>query len=329
MKIIDLHQDLLPYYKYGKKAMKKNQTSWELLDEFDFKITLPTANSWDYFWWESKKPEPRLNDLIEKEFLSYQEYCQKSKVFNIIKNKEDFDKVWNNDNEKGIIVHIEGIDYFEDKKEYWEMLEKWYSYGWRSLSIVWNIENSLGGGTNTPEIGLKDLGKKVLKWAVQKNMIIDYAHFNRKLFWEVREYLKENFPKQYTKPVYVSHSAVDKLLSNERNLDDKQLEEIKKTNGVVGIFFANEFISNIKNGKNSTIANVVEHINYIKDKIGIDYIGIGTDLGGYLEETIENLGSVSEVVNLEKELIKNGYSKEEIEKIFYKNSYRVIRELLR
>ncbi len=329
MKIIDLHQDLLPYEKYKKEAIHKDQTSWEGLDKNNFKITLPTANSWDYFWWDSKKPEPKLNTLITEEFLKYKNYCDKSEIFDIILNKKDFDKIWENENKKGIIVHMEGIDYFEDKKEYWEMLEKWYSYGWRSFGLIWNIKNHLAGGTETPEFGITELGKKVLAWAIKKNMIIDYAHMNRKVFWEVRVFIKENFPEQYKKPIYVSHSAIDSLFKTERNLDNKQLKEIKKTNGVVGIFFANGFITDIKkNKKNSTIYDFIKHIDYVKENFGIDNIAIGTDLGGFLEETIEGLGKVSDIKNLEKTLLEKKYLVEEIEKIFYKNAYRVIRELI-
>ena len=323
MKIIDLHQDLIPYLEeYEKDSLIKNQTSWDGLVKNNIKILLPTANSWEYFNWENQKPQPKLNDLITINFEKYNKEVKERDSFVLIKNKNDFGNVLKDDNKTGLILHLEGVDYFEDKKEYWDLLEKWYEMGWRSIGIVWNIENSLAGGTNTPEIGLKDLGKKVLKWAISKNMVIDYAHMNEKLFWEVRKFLVNEL--NYSKPVYVSHSAVRKFYDNDRNLTDEQLEEIKKTNGIVGLFFSYKYMGD----KNTTINDFLNQVDYIKNKIGIDFIGIGSDLGGFINNTIEGLSSVNDIQNLELKLKERGYSQNEIEKIFYKNALRVLREFL-
>lgn len=327
---IDLHQDLLPYDSYRKDAIYKNQTSWELLLKNNIKIVLPTANSWEYFYWKDKKPKPELLDLYEKEFLNYNKYISESKNFEIIKNKKDFDRVWESNDKNGVVLHLEGIDYFEDIQKYWEKLERWYSeYNWRSFGLVWNIKNEMSGGTETPEYGITELGKKVLNWVVGKNMILDYAHMNRKVFWEVRQYLKENFIEQYEKPIYVSHSAIDTLHKDERNLNNEQLEEIKKTNGVVGIFFAQGFLNNdVKKGK-TTISDIIDHIDYIKNNFGINHVAIGTDLGGFLEEMIDGLTSLNDINNFKYELYDRGYSIQDIEKVFYGNSKRVVRELLK
>ena len=71
-----------------------------------------------------------------------------------------------------------------------------------------------------------------------------------------------------------------------------------------------------------SISDFVDHIDYIKNKIGIDHVGISSDFDG--GGGIEGWSNASESLNVTKELVKRGYTKEEIEKIWGGNLLRVM-----
>ena len=56
--------------------------------------------------------------------------------------------------------------------------------GVRSIGTHWNVDNSLGGGTNSPEKPLTNLGKQVIKYIEDKNLILDMAHMGRQTFMD-------------------------------------------------------------------------------------------------------------------------------------------------
>jgi len=72
-----------------------------------------------------------------------------------------------------------------------------------------------------------------------------------------------------------------------------------------------------------TLEQVADHIHYIRQVSGIDHVGIGSDFDGVGDTLPLGLKDVSMYPNLIAELLKRGYSKEEIEKICYKNIFRV------
>ena len=73
------------------------------------------------------------------------------------------------------------------------------------------------------------------------------------------------------------------------------------------------------------MSDFVDHIDYIKNKIGIDHVGISSDFDG--GGGIEGWQDASETLNVTKELVKRGYTEEEIEKIWGGNLLRVIEKV--
>jgi membrane dipeptidase len=72
---------------------------------------------------------------------------------------------------------------------------------------------------------------------------------------------------------------------------------------------------------------VVEHIKYIKDKIGIDNIALGSDFDGI--STDLGLNSADQMPTLIQALDRSGFTIEEIEKVSYKNALRVFKTCLK
>ncbi len=74
-----------------------------------------------------------------------------------------------------------------------------------------------------------------------------------------------------------------------------------------------------------SVSDLVDHIDYIKNKIGINHVGISSDFDG--GGGIEGWSDASETLNVTKELVNRGYTQEEIEKIWGGNLLRVMEEV--
>jgi membrane dipeptidase len=77
--------------------------------------------------------------------------------------------------------------------------------------------------------------------------------------------------------------------------------------------------------KRATIKDIVDHIDYVVDLIGVDYVGIGTDFDG--GGGVDGCDDVSDMPNITMELIRRGYSEKDIVKIWGGNLMRVFRDV--
>lgn len=240
-------------------------------------------------------------------------YFKNHPDFNIILNKDDFveDKF-------NLIFGIEGMAAVRDCDE----VETLYNEGYRHIGITWNEKNNFASGTQF-EGGISAEGEKLIKMCNQLGIVVDFAHLNDQSFFDAC--------KVTTKPVFFSHGNVRSLCDHIRNLNDEQLQIIKDTNGVIGLavmsFFLNEDTSK------ASIDDVIDHIIYIKDNYGIDYVGFGFDYCYYLGShdsfnDVEGLNHIDDSTKIIEKLKNAGLTNEEIEKVCYKNMLRVIKSHL-
>jgi membrane dipeptidase len=125
-----------------------------------------------------------------------------------------------------------------------------------------------------------------------------------------------------------------------RNVPDNVLQLVKKNNGVVMVTFVPGFISqavadydarpaaeraNIPAPK-ATLAQVADHIDHIRKVAGIDHIGLGGDFDG-ISSVVVGLEDVSTYPALSAELLKRGYTDEDVKKIVGLNVLRVMRQV--
>ena len=92
---------------------------------------------------------------------------------------------------------------------------------------------------------------------------------------------------------------------------------------MIGMNSYHGFVS--KNEKEKNLDMLLNHMEYIAEKIGLDKVGFGFDFAEYYstpedeDEGLQGVHDVTEIGNVKKALEKRGYSKEEIENIAYKN----------
>ena len=92
-------------------------------------------------------------------------------------------------------------------------------------------------------------------------------------------------------PVIISHANARSICDHTRNLSDEQIKALAEKKGVIGITFYPEFLSK----KKTTINDVIKHIEYISNLVGVDYIGLGPDFIDYLGDLGKQILSTSEI----------------------------------
>jgi membrane dipeptidase len=217
------------------------------------------------------------------------------------------------------IFHIEGAEAIDSNLDTLEVL---YQSGLRSLGPVWSRQNVFGSGVpfsfprspNTGD-GLTPYGKDLVRRCNALGIMLDLSHMTEKGFWDVA--------KLSTKPLVATHSNAHVLSRTPRNLTNKQLAAIRESDGMVGLNFAVGFLR--KDGGRGTdvpLETMVQHIDHLVEKLGIDRVGLGSDFDGAgIPDAIKD---VSGLPNLIKALRKHGYGNKELKKIGYQNWVRVL-----
>lgn len=222
------------------------------------------------------------------------------KNFNIIKATKLKEKLKSfNYLKRHTILSFENLSFLE-KNEY-ENLVKFQPF---SCSLTWNYANQFAGGALSFS-ALTLEGKNLIKLLNDNNIIIDTAHLNKRSFFDVAKLNK--------RPLLNSHTCLEGF-RHHRNINFEQARIIIETNGFVGITFVSDFY-----GLKKISANYVfKNIDLFVQNFGIKHIGIGSDFFGTTHLPYD-LKYYKDFKNLEKLFFKNGYSQNDIDRIFFKN----------
>lgn len=200
-------------------------------------------------------------------------------------------------------------------------LKKFYDKGLRHAMLTWNEENELATGVKGRRYnGVTDKGFEFLDKMQELRMIIDLSHMNERSFYDAIDYVRC--------PVICSHSNCYSLCEHPRNLKDRQLMKIKEKKGLVSVTAVPKFIS--EDPEQQNVEGLVDHIDYIVNLIGIDYVALGFDYMGFYgsnEGNLKDMYNFSHSSKIIDALIFRGYEPKDIEKITYKNYLRVIEEI--
>jgi len=238
-------------------------------------------------------------------------------------------------------------------------IKQYYDLGARYITLCHSSNNDICDSSTDkdgPEHGgLSPLGEEVVREMNRVGMLVDVSHASDESFYDVLGISKA--------PIIASHSSARALCESPRNLDDDMLLALKKNGGVIQICLLSDYLkqpepnpefdekvkelrekwssnteemtdemreqrwrefSELKNKyvRLATVTDAVNHIQHVVDIIGIDHVGIGSDFDG--GGGIEGCRDVSTMNNITKELIRRGYSREDIAKIWGGNFFRVM-----
>jgi membrane dipeptidase len=236
-----------------------------------------------------------------------------------------------------------------------------YDLGARYITLCHTRNNDIGDSATDPlgaeHNGLSEFGKQVVQEMNKLGIIVDVAHISDKSFYDVLAHSKA--------PIIASHASCRALCNDPRNLSDDMLLALRENGGVIQICILTAYLiepvedpemlnalAELRNqygdpdtisdeatrnklrdetrairqryAKQATVSDIVDHIDHAVKIAGIDHVGIGTDFGGGSANGCRN---ASEVKNITIELLRRGYSKREIEKIWGANTMRVLRQV--
>ena len=225
-----------------------------------------------------------------------------------------------------IIFSIEGCDYIKDTNE----LEELYNLGLRNILLVWNNPNKYGSG-NRGDYGLTEEGREFLRKAIDLGISIDLSHMNEKTFKDTVALIKAEKEQGKKVKVLASHSNSYSVCPHLRNLDDDELRDIKELDGIVGVVEYSEFVLDNNASDEKLREAYLKNMKHIVDIMGIDNVGVASDDMTFDNYFFSGLGGrmvfdYKTIKNDLVELLSTEYSKEEIDKILYKNAYRKLWE---
>ena len=200
-----------------------------------------------------------------------------------------------------------------------ERLDEFWADGVRMASFTWNYENSLAypNSFDPDEMnkGLKEFGFECLERMNELGMVADVSHLSEGGFWDVAKHSK--------KPFAASHSDARALCDHSRSLTDEQLRAIGETGSVVGVNYCAEFLR--EGSDYSTIRDIVRHMDYMRQKAGIDAVALGSDYDGIgCELELKDCSHLPRLVDALSERFTDG----EIEKICRGNVLRLFRDVI-
>jgi len=206
-------------------------------------------------------------------------------------------------------------------------LRAWHERGLRSLGIAWSRRNAFAEGASfafpssaDTGPGLTDAGRRLVRACNQFGILVDVSHLTEVGFWDVAD--------ASNAPLVATHSNAHALCASSRNLTDEQLDTIGKSDGVVGVNFCVSFLrADGRPDPATPLAEIVRHVEYIGERIGIEHVAFGSDFEGAIVP--DELGGVDGLPTLVEAIRARGFDDEAIAKITHENWLRVFRRTWR
>lgn len=206
-----------------------------------------------------------------------------------------------------VLPALEGADGLEGSLD---NLRELHRRGVRLVQLLHFLDNELGHNQTPPytDGGLTEFGREVVREASRLGIVVDLAHANRQTILDAIEVSEH--------PILFSHTGVKARHDGDRYLTDEEILAIGRDGGVIGIW---------PTAAMDTIEEMVRHIDHVRDLVGVDHVGIGSDLRGM--SYIDAFGEEANFRAIAYGLMDAGYSDDEIGKIMGGNFFRVWEEV--
>jgi membrane dipeptidase len=234
-------------------------------------------------------------------------------------------------------------------------LRDFYRLGIRYMTLTHNVSHDWADAHRgeVKNNGLSPFGKEVVKEMNRLGMLVDISHVSDKVMNDVLD--------TTTAPIIASHSGARGVSNHTRNVPDHVLKRVAQNGGVIMINFYPSFLDERTNREENErsaklkpqldalreqykdnpqayneaerklfaanpiyiapYTRIVDHIDYIKKLIGIDYIGIGSDFDG-VPFLPDGMNGMEDLVLVTYEMLRRGYTEQEIRKVLGENFLR-------
>ncbi|XP_007938588.2 dipeptidase 2-like [Orycteropus afer afer] len=247
-------------------------------------------------------------DLIHRMCTSYSELELVTSV-----------KALNNTQKLACLIGVEGGHSLDSSLS---VLRTFYVLGVRYLTLTHTC-NTPWAESSTKGIhpfynnvrGLTSFGEKVVAEMNRLGMMVDLSHVSDAVARRALEVSQA--------PVIFSHSAARGVCENARNIPDDILQLLKKNGGIVMVSLS---MGVLQCNLLANVSTVADHFDHIRTVTGSKFIGIGSDYDG-AGQFPQGLEDVSTYPVLIEELLRRGWSEEELQGILRKNLLRVFRQV--
>ncbi len=208
----------------------------------------------------------------------------------------------------GALLSVEGLHNLESRRESLSVL---FDAGYRMAGLTHFFDNELAGSMHgEAKGGLTPLGREIVQDMEAKGMVVDIAHASHAAVAEILA--------MATKPVVSSHGGVQAVCKVNRNLTDDEIEGVARTGGVVGIGYWDGALCS------TSPAKFAESIAHVRDLVGIDHVGLGSDFDGATTTAFDTSG----LAVITQALLDRGFTDDEIGKVMGGNVMRVLMQTL-
>lgn len=231
-------------------------------------------------------------------------------------------------NKIGILLSFEGVEPVGNNIKLFNIF---YELGVRLAGLTWSRRNAAACGSSFKALkegvkgGLSNFGVELVERANELGVILDISHINDEGFWDVIKFSN--------RPVIASHSNCRSIVDIPRNISDEQIKAIAESCGVIGINSASFVVADTY--ADAGVKTYVDHIEYIGNLVGYDYVGIGLDMCdnlydlvnipsnsglGESGDSIKGYYQLEEIVN---EMLSRGISEASVKKVLGENFLRL------
>lgn len=265
----------------------------------------------------------------------------------IVTNSRQLEEAWRSP-ALTVVLHLEGCEALDGDLN---SLETLYRAGVRSLGPCWSRPNIFGVGVPfaypaSPDQGpgLTEAGRRLVARCGELGILLDCAHLNAQGFYDIAALSP--------KPLVSSHTSAHTLSPSARGLDEKQLEKIAASGGLVGVTFnvpdligplgqdaatipypqelyaaSPKGLAKLVKEKRphrplSELEALLSHIIYLGKRLGFEHVALGSDFDGCLIP--DQIAGVQEIQKVPQALAQIGLSQGEIEQICHRNWRRVL-----
>ena len=247
-----------------------------------------------------------------------------------------------------------------------ENVARYYDMGVRYMSPAWSISTSWAGSSGDEvgaSRGLNEFGKQVIREMNRLGMMVDVSHVSDPTFWDIINNSTKpviathsgcraiaNVPRNLTDDMIralAKSGGVVNVIFYPEHLEPGWSEKKKKVDAEIASAVQQASEAEPGNAVHKkmardrvrreefakrlppvSVSRLVDHIDHIVKLVGVDHVGIGSDFDG-VQSTLSDLPDVASLPNLTRELLKRGYSEQDVHKILGGNMLRVMEEMER
>jgi membrane dipeptidase len=306
---------------------------------------------WSVYVPVERKGADAVSATLDQIDIVYRMMAKYPSTFSLALTAADVERI----EKQGKIASLIGVEGGHSINNSLGVLRMFYRLGARYMTLTHSSNTAWAdSATDTPKTnGLTAFGRDVVHEMNRLGMLVDLSH--------VSPATMEAALQVTQAPVIFSHSSTRALVDHPRDVPDNVLTLLAKNGGVVMIAFVPGFVSKevhehdlretaeekrvtdelkgdtaaIKRAMDSwraanpapraTLSQVADHIDHAKAIAGIDHIGLGSDFDG-ITSVVAGLEDVSTYPQLIRELLRRGYSDDDVRKITGRNILRVLHE---